>query len=77
MSTPSGTTRHHTTVDLVSTSFAHPGSCGEHVRSPHPQCQARLDPYHAAERFVLRHAVVVRCRCGAAWREVQPAEAAA
>lgn len=56
---------------LVMTSFVHPpGRCGQRVESPHERCQAKLTPYLAAERFVLRRAVIVLCRCGEAWREI-------
>lgn len=56
---------------LVATTFSHPaGRCGEHVPSPHERCQAVTNPYLAAERFVTRRAVIIRCRCGESWREI-------
>lgn len=54
---------------LQATSFRHPGTCGERIPSPHERCQQALAPYMAAERFTTRRAVLVLCRCGAAWRE--------
>lgn len=79
MSNPPEATGHDTTsVVLSETSFRHPaGTCGERVPSPHSRCQARFEPFMAAERFRLRDAVVILCRCRAAWRETSTAEAAA
>jgi hypothetical protein len=58
---------------------AHDGACGIHVPSPHPRCQAKAEPYNAAELVTsqltsagtARYTVVLlRCHgCGATWRE--------
>ena len=55
----------HPQIHLVETSFLHPpGRCGERVPSPHPRCQAKLEPYRAAERF----GSILLCQCGTSWR---------
>jgi hypothetical protein len=44
----------------------HSGACGERVRSPHARCQAALEPYLPAERWVDRWGLAfIRCHgCG-------------
>jgi hypothetical protein len=57
----------------------HDGPCGEHVPSPHADCQAKAEPYNAAElvtgrlssaaapRYTVR---LIRCHgCGWTWQE--------
>jgi hypothetical protein len=57
---------------MIPTNFDHRaerGACGEWITSPHPDCQARHEPYHAGELLNLRHAWLIVCNaCGAAWR---------
>lgn len=53
----------------------HSGACGERIPSPHPACQAKAEPYRAAELAsvtfagpvdgIRTHVVILRCHgCG-------------
>lgn len=54
----------------------HDGVCGERIPSPHTACQAKSEPYLAAERAAITRAsigpvrvVLYRCHgCNATWQ---------
>jgi hypothetical protein len=57
----------------------HDGACGERIPSPHPRCQAKAEPFLAAEIVTSRlssagavgySVVLIRCHgCGWTWQE--------